>query len=84
MDFILYMLFGMIVGVIANALDPRPSQGGLIGAMTLGVLGALTGGYLSAMIFGGTSVTGLNIPSFIVALLGAGILLLIGRALRRA
>lgn len=74
----------MIVGVIANALDPQPSQGGLIGAMALGILGALVGGYLSATLFGGTDITGFNISSFIVALLGAGVLLLIGRAVRRA
>lgn len=83
MNFILWIIFGLIVGVVANAIDPRPSEGGLLGAIVLGVLGAVVGGFLSNLIFG-AGVTGFNLSSFVVALLGAVLLLGIGRAMRRA
>ena len=54
-----------------------------IGAnVIVGILGALIGGWVVTL-FGGPSVTGFNITSFIVAILGAVILLFIVRGFRR-
>jgi len=78
-----WILFGLIAGVIANAIDPRPSRGGLIGAIILGIAGALIGGFLANLLFG-IGVTGFNLTSFAIAVLGSLLLLFIGRALRRA
>ncbi len=83
MNLLLWAVFGLIVGLVANAIDPRPSQGGLLGAMVLGILGAVVGGLLSSTLFG-VGITGFDLTSFVVALLGAGVLLMIGRAFRRA
>lgn len=79
MDILSWVVFGLLVGVIANVIDPAPSRGGLLGAIVLGIAGALIGGFVGNLIFGVT-VTGFNFSSFIVAVAGALILLLIGRS----
>ncbi len=83
MGLLSFVVFGLIVGLVANAIDPRPAEGGALGAMVLGVLGAIVGGFLAGTLLG-IGVTGFNLTSFIVALCGAGLLLMIGRAIRRA
>lgn len=83
MNIVAWVLFGLLVGLIANALDPEPAKGGLVGAVVLGVVGALVGGFLSTLLFG-VGITGFDFTSFAVAILGALILLYLGRALRRA
>lgn len=83
MNIVAWVLFGLLVGLIANLLDPRPSQGGILGAIVLGVVGSLVGGFVSSLIFG-VGVTGFNFTSFAVAVLGSLLLLYLGRALRRA
>lgn len=84
MNILAWVVFGLIVGAIANWIDPRPSQGGILGAVVLGILGALLGGFLGDLIFG-VGVTGLNLSSFIVAVVGSLVLLIVSRAfLRRA
>lgn len=83
MNIIAWILFGLLVGLIANILDPNPSRGGMLGAIVLGVLGALVGGFLSTILFG-ISVTGFNFTSFAISVLGALLLLYLGRVFRRA
>lgn len=82
MGFIGWILFGLIVGSIANALDPRPSRGGLLGSIVLGVVGALVGSFLGSLLLG-VDVTGFNISSFLIAVGGAMVLLFVGKALTR-
>lgn len=84
MGILTWVLFGLIVGVIANAIDPSPMQGGILGSIVLGILGAVVGGFLASAIFGLDGVTGFNFESFAVAVLGSLLLLFGGRALRRA
>lgn len=81
MNIITWILFGLLVGLVANILDPTPSRGGLLGSIVLGIIGALVGGFLSSLLFG-ISITGFNFTSFAVAVLGALIVLYIGRAVR--
>lgn len=82
MNILSWILFGLIVGVVANAIDPAPEEGGISGAIILGVAGALVGGLLANLLFG-VSVTGFDITSFIVAVAGSLIVLFGVRALRR-
>jgi uncharacterized membrane protein YeaQ/YmgE (transglycosylase-associated protein family) len=49
------------------------AQGFLI-TTALGIVGALVGGYLSSRLFG-WDITGFNSPSFVIAILGALLLL---------
>ena len=46
MSILLWVVFGLIVGSIANFIDPRESQGGLLGSITLGIVGSVVGGIL--------------------------------------
>lgn len=82
MNILAWIVFGGIAGLIANAVDPRPMQGGVLGAIVLGILGALVGGFLGDLLFG-IGVTGFNLSSFIVAVVGSIILLMIGRMFNR-
>ncbi len=83
MSIIGWMIFGLIAGTVANAIDPRPSSGGIVGAIVLGIVGAMIGGFL-ANVFLGLDVTGFNLTSFVVAVAGSLLLLFVGRALRGA
>lgn len=76
-----WIVFGLIVGVIANLVDPEPNKGGVVGAMILGILGAVLGGFLANLIFG-IGVSGFNITSLAIAVLGSLLLLFISRAVR--
>lgn len=79
MGILAWILFGLIVGVIAKFLVPS-GPGGIIGDIIVGILGAVIGGWVYSIV-GHVGVTGFNIGSFICAVLGAVILLLILRAL---
>lgn len=82
MTIIGWLFFGMIAGIIANVLDPAPSRGGIVGAIVLGVLGALVGGFVGNLMFG-VGISGFNLSSFLVAVLGSLALLFVGRSLGR-
>ena len=52
MEFIVFLLVGLVVGVIARLLMPGPEPIGILGTIVVGCVGALIGGYLWAAIFG--------------------------------
>ncbi len=82
MNILIWMVFGVIVGFIANLLDPNPLRGGLLGGLVLGVLGAILGGFLGDLLFGGIGLPGFNLSSFIVAAIGSLVLLFISHAFK--
>lgn len=82
MSVLSWIIFGLIAGTLANIIDPRPSSGGIVGAIILGIVGALVGGFLANMLLG-IDVTGFNLTSFVVAIAGSLLLLFVGRALRQ-
>lgn len=71
-----WIIFGLIVGVIAKLLMPGRDPGGMIVTILLGIAGALIGGYLGRAMgwYGPGEPAG-----FIVATLGAILLLLLYR-----
>lgn len=77
MTILYWVLFGLIAGAIANFIAPS-SKGGIIGSIVLGIIGAVVGGFLGQKFFG-VGVTGFNLPSFVVAVAGALLVLFIGR-----
>ncbi len=79
-NIVTWIVFGLIVGVVANALDTRPNRMGIVGSIALGILGAVLGG-LVAGLFGYSGVTGFNLYSFLVALIGALVVLWVGRGM---
>ena len=81
MGFISWIVFGLVAGLIAKFLMPGRDPGGFIITILLGVVGAVIGGFIgNALGFGG--VSGFNIHSFVVAVLGALVLLFGYRALK--
>ena len=83
MNILSWILFGLIVGLIANAIEPSHKSGGLFGSILLGIVGALVGGFLANLIFG-VSIAGFNTAAFLVAIAGSLLLLFFGKAVRRA
>jgi uncharacterized membrane protein YeaQ/YmgE (transglycosylase-associated protein family) len=71
-----WMLFGLIVGVIAKLVMPGRDPGGIFVTMLIGIVGAVLGGFLGRAI--GWYQPG-EPAGFIVATLGAIILLFIYR-----
>jgi uncharacterized membrane protein YeaQ/YmgE (transglycosylase-associated protein family) len=78
MNILSWIIFGALAGAITNIIDPHPARGGAIGAIVLGILGALLGGLLANLFFGVT-VTGFNLTSFIIAVLGSLLILSVQR-----
>jgi len=81
MSIFYWIIFGLIVGVIANFIAPSP-KGGIIGSIVLGIIGVLLGDYLGKTFFD-VEVTGFNIESFVVAVSGAILVIFISRLLMR-
>jgi uncharacterized membrane protein YeaQ/YmgE (transglycosylase-associated protein family) len=78
MGIIAWIILGLIAGFIGSKIVNRTGQGFFID-IALGVVGAIVGGFIFSM-FGATGVTGLNIWSLIVAVIGAIIVLVAYRA----
>lgn len=79
MSIIGWIILGLIAGFIASQIVNRRG-GSLILDLVLGVVGAFVGGFVFSL-FGGHGVTGLNIYSFIVAIIGSVVLLWIYHAI---
>lgn len=84
MSIIGWIVFGLIAGFIASRIVNK-SGNGLILDILLGVVGAVIGGYVFTF-FGADGVTGFNIYSMVVAVVGAVIVLVVYHAIagRRA
>ena len=78
MGIISWIILGLIAGFIGSRIVDRQGQGFWLD-IALGIIGALVGGFLFDL-FGATGVTGLNIWSMIVAVVGAVVVLLIYNA----
>jgi uncharacterized membrane protein YeaQ/YmgE (transglycosylase-associated protein family) len=75
-----WVLFGLVVGIIAKLLMPGRDPGGFIITTLLGIVGAVIGGFLgrSLGLYGPGEPAG-----FLMATLGAVVLLFLYRMLRR-
>lgn len=82
MGIILWIIFGALVGWVASLIMKTDAQQGVMLNIVVGVVGAVIGGWLIS-VMGGNGVGGFNLYSFLVALLGACILIAIMKALRR-
>ena len=79
MSILTWMILGLIVGFIASRLMGAGGYG-LLGDIVVGVLGAFVGGWLAAQ-FLGLDVTGVNVQSILIGVVGAVILIVVYRAL---
>ena len=79
MGIIIWIIFGALVGWAASIL--LGGSGGLIWDIVVGIVGAVIGGVVMNF-FGQSGVSGFNLYSFVVALIGACLLLFVVRAVR--
>jgi len=82
MSIISWIVLGLIAGFIGSKLVNKTGEG-LVLDIALGIVGAIIGGWLFSL-FGMHGVTGVNIYSLIVAIVGAVVFLVVYHAIRRS
>jgi len=80
MSILAWIVLGLIAGFIGSKLVNKTGEGVILD-IVLGVVGAVVGGYLFS-IFGAHGVTGLNLYSLFVAVIGAVVVLLVYHTVR--
>lgn len=81
MSIIIWIILGLISGFIGSKIVNKRGEG-LFLDIILGIVGAIVGGWLFSLA-GGHGVTGLNLYSFVVAVIGSIIVLVVYHAIRR-
>jgi len=81
MSIVAWIVLGLIAGFIASKIVNREGSG-IILDIVLGVVGALVGGWLFEFV-GKAGVTGFNLYSMLVAIVGAIVVLVVYHAIRR-
>jgi uncharacterized membrane protein YeaQ/YmgE (transglycosylase-associated protein family) len=81
MSILAWIVLGLICGFIASKIVNKSGEGAVLD-IVLGIVGALVGGWLFNT-FGMAGVTGLNIYSMLVAVVGAVVVLLVYHAFTR-
>jgi uncharacterized membrane protein YeaQ/YmgE (transglycosylase-associated protein family) len=81
MGLILWIILGALAGWIASAITRSNTSIGM--DVVLGVVGAIVGGFIMSL-FGQSGVTGFNVYSVLVAVIGAVVLVYAGRLMRSA
>jgi uncharacterized membrane protein YeaQ/YmgE (transglycosylase-associated protein family) len=76
-----WIILGIVAGFIGSKIVNKTGEG-LVLDLVLGVVGAVVGGFLFNM-FGHSGVTGLNIYSLFVAMIGAVVVLFAYRLIAR-
>ena len=77
MNAIVWIVFGGLAGWVATAITGTDAQYGIVGNIIIGIVGSFIGGWLSTKFIKGPPVTGFDIRSFIVAVLGSVVLLFV-------
>ncbi len=82
MGILLWIVFGALVGWVASILMKTDGQQGALLNIIVGIIGAGLGGWIMNF-FGYGGTTGFNLYSFLVALIGACVLIAIVKMVRR-
>ena len=81
MSFLAWIILGLIAGFIGSKIVNKRGEGVFLDII-LGIVGAVVGGWLFSM-FGANGVTGLNLYSILVAIVGAILVLVVYHAIVR-
>ena len=81
MGILAWIILGLLAGFIGSKIVNKSGEGLLLD-LVLGILGAVVGGWLFNT-FGHSGVTGLNLYSLLVAVVGAVIVLVVWHAIKR-
>ena len=82
MSLIAWLVLGALAGWIASIIAGTNEQQGAIGNIVVGILGAFVGGFIMSLI-GEAGITGFDLYSALVAILGAFVLLTIYKMFSR-
>jgi uncharacterized membrane protein YeaQ/YmgE (transglycosylase-associated protein family) len=82
MSIFAWIILGLVAGFIGSKIVNKRGEG-LVLDLILGIVGAIAGGWLFNT-FGASGVTGLNLYSLMVAVVGAVVVLVVYHAIRRA
>ena len=82
MGILAWLVLGLISGFIASKIVNKTGEG-LVMDIVLGIVGAVVGGFIFNQFFGAAGVTGFNIYSMFVAVVGAIIVLVVYHLLIR-
>lgn len=82
MGIISWLVVGAIAGYIAGFLVKGDESLGVIGHIVLGIIGALIGGFVAGLLTGGDYISGINITTIVVAVIGAIIAVVAYNAIR--
>jgi len=74
-----WIVLGAIAGFLANMI--AGGNEGILGTILLGIVGAVIGGYIAESVFHKGDVSGVNIESIVIAVIGAVIVLAAWRAI---
>ena len=80
LGFIGWIVLGGLAGWVGSMIAGTNKSQGLLGNIVVGIIGGLLGGFIFGLL-GGSGVTGFNLWSFLVALVGAVVLLFIWKAI---
>lgn len=78
MNVILWVIFGALVGWLASIIMRTNEEQGALGNIVVGIAGAFIGGAMFRA-FGGEGITGFNLYSLFVAILGSVVLIFLIR-----
>jgi uncharacterized membrane protein YeaQ/YmgE (transglycosylase-associated protein family) len=81
MSFLAWIVLGLLAGFIGSKIVNKQGEGVLLD-IVLGIVGAVVGGLLFGL-FGASGVSGVNLHSLIVAVIGAVVVLIVYHAIRR-
>lgn len=82
MGILSWIIFGLIAGAVAKWIMPGEDPGGCLITIIIGVVGGILGGWIGTLLGFGT-ISGFDVKSFLLAVAGSVILLLIYRAVKR-
>jgi len=82
MSFLAWIILGLLAGFIASKFVNRTGEG-IVLDILLGIIGAIIGGFITRLLGLSEGVSGLNVPSLLIAIIGAVVFLVIYHALRR-
>lgn len=83
MEIISWIISGLAAGAVAKLLMLGKDPGGFVGIIVIGIVGALVGGFSAKILSMGTAVkTGFDIKSFVFAVAGSIILLIVYRIVK--
>ena len=82
MGIVSWLVVGAIAGWLAGYLVKGDESLGVIGHIVLGIIGGLVGGFIAGALTGGDYTTGINLPTIVVAVIGAVIVVVGWNALR--